>query len=263
VVGDFNGDGKLDAVVLIAGGFETLLGKGDGTFLTPVLNNVGLQLGGKAMAVADLNGDGKPDLVITLSPPTNPSITGVAVLLGKGDGTFQSPVNYTIGANAQSIAVGDLNGDGKPDLAVADLGATSLVDQLGMNPGSAVAGLLGNGDGTFQAAVRYPVVKGANSVAMADFNGDGKADLAVLSVDATSVTGVLTVLLGNGDGTFRNALNYGAGSDSVALALGDVNGDGKPDLVVADDLANALLVLLNSYVPGGASPCSPVQPLSN
>jgi hypothetical protein len=264
VVGDFNGDGKLDVIALNSSGFATLLGKGDGTFSAMILNNLGLQLGNRAAVVADLNGDGKPDLALTSSAPTNPSVTGVAVLLGKGDGTFQSPVNYTIGANAQSIAVGDLNGDGKPDLAVADLGATSLSDQLGMNPGSALAVLLGNGDGSFQAAVRYSMIKGSNSVAMGDFNGDGKTDLAVLGANSTSVVGVATVLLGNGDGTFRNALNYGAGSNALALAVGDLNGDGKADMVIADDLANSVLVLLNTYTPGsGAALCSPVQPLGN
>ncbi len=263
VVGDFNGDGKLDVIALNSGGYVTLLGKGDGTFSAPVLNNLGLQPGGMALAAADLNDDGKLDLVMTNTIVVNQGLTtGVGVLLGKGDGTFQAPVNYSIGANAQSIAIGDLNGDGKPDLAVADLGATSLANQLGQNSGGAVAVLLGNGDGTFQAAVRYPIGAGATAVAVNDFNGDGKLDLAVLSEYTTNTAGILTAFLGNGDGTFRNALNYGAGSEPTALAVGDLNRDSMPDLVIADQAGTAL-VMLNTYAPSSDSSCSVVQPLSN
>jgi hypothetical protein len=97
-----------------------------------------------------------------------------------------------------------------------------------------------------------------------DFNGDGNNDLAVASVGgSTGAVGLVTVLLSKGDGTFRNALTYGAGSDATGLAVGDLTGDGKPDLVFADDLANNLVVLLNNYVAGSnGSTCLPVAPLS-
>src|SRR4030088_831728 len=97
---------------------------------------------------------------------------GVVDSFGGDGGPATTNVDYTIGKRATSIAIGDLNGDGKPDLAVADFG------------GGAVSVLLGNGDGTFQTAVKYPAVAGSNSVTMGDFNGDGNADLAVVSSGA-------------------------------------------------------------------------------
>jgi hypothetical protein len=110
-----------------------------------------------------------------------------------------------------------------------------------------------------------PEISGANTVIIGDFNGDGNQDLAIASRGSTSTgaDGFVTILLGNGDGTFRNALTYGAGSDATALAIGDLNGDGKPDLAFADDLANSLVVLLNSYVSGSSgSACAGVTPLT-
>jgi hypothetical protein len=177
--------------------------------------------------VADVNGDGKPDLLLTNYG------SGVAVLLGNGDGTFQAAVNY--GAGTNFVAVGDVNGDGKPDLVVAGGGEGS------------VSVLLGNGDGTFQAAVSYG--SGgyeATSVAVADVDGDGKPDLLVANscagppdaLDICEEGGSVGVLRGNGDGTFQSAVNYSSGAatfDTMSLAVADVNGDGKPDLLVAND----------------------------
>jgi hypothetical protein len=114
------------------------------------------------------------------------------------------------------VAVGDFNGDGVPDLAVADYGG-------------GVSVLLGNGDGSFQAPVSYLVGTASTSVAVADFNGDGIPDLAVVNQ-----SGGVSVLLGNGDGTFGKAVKSGAGYDPYALAVGDFNGDGIPDLAVTN-----------------------------
>jgi hypothetical protein len=119
--------------------------------------------------------------------------------------------------------VGDFNGDGKPDLAVAN------------TSGGNVSVLLGKGDGTFQAAVNYGAGTEADSVTVGDFNGDGKPDLAVADYN----DGTVTVLPGNGDGTFRVAANYGAGTEAISAAVGDFNGDGKPDLAVANSAATA------------------------
>src|SRR5262249_6017318 len=124
-LGDFNNDGKLDAAVL-GFGVSILLGNGDGTFRGSGTFGPGsFNAAQGAITVADLSGDGKLDLVLAASNlegmgPFN-ATGNISVLLGKGDGTFQPNIDYTIGANATSVAVGDLNGDGFPDLVVSDL----------------------------------------------------------------------------------------------------------------------------------------------
>jgi hypothetical protein len=237
VVGDFNKDGKLDAVV----GGQVLLGNGDGTFRATTTFVTAIA------AAADLTGDGNLDMV------GNGSGGAVLVQLGNGDGTFQSPVKYSIG-NSGLLAVGDVNGDGKPDIiAVAEPFIRSASNQV---LSGNIAVLLNNGDGTFQPAVKYAVAPGLVSLALGDFNGDGNADVAVISGSAVSV------LLGNGDGTFRNQLNYGGGTPT-RLAVGDLNGDGKPDLVTVGGVDNSVVVLLNIYTPGsGGSACAPVPPVT-
>ena len=145
-------------------------------------------------------------------------------MLGNGSGTFQPGVHYR-SDGARSVAVADVNRDGKPDLVVA--GSTST--------GGIVNVLLGNGDGTFQSAVTYPSggLPGgwANWVAVADLNADGKLDLTAANFPDSTVG----VLLGNGDGTFQPAALYSSGAPFAwSVAIADMNGDGKPDVAVAD-----------------------------
>ena len=130
------------------------------------------------------------------------------------------------------MVVADVNGDGKPDLLVANQCA-----DRGCTNGT-VGVLLGNGDGTFQTAVTYGSGGyGALSVAVADVNGDGKPDVVVANVCSNAyceTNGTVGVLLGNGDGTFQTAVTYGSGGYAHSVAVADVNGDGKPDLLVAN-----------------------------
>jgi hypothetical protein len=193
-----------------------------------------------SVAVADVNGDGRPDLLVAniCLPGINCASGGtVGVLLGDGDGTFQTVVTYGTGAYyTLSLAVADVNGDGKPDLLVANQ-CVNYDD--GCSGSGAVGVLLGNGDGTFQPAMTY--ASGgfyAQSVAVADVNGDGKPDLLVANecMDYNCATnGTSGVLLGNGDGTFQPAMTYASGGFyAQSVVVGDVNGDGKPDLLLAN-----------------------------
>ena len=164
-----------------------------------------------------------------------------APLLADGGSIFLEAANYNSGGlSAQSVAVADVNGDGRPDLLVASL--CSLECASGLN--GAVGVLLGNGDGTFQAAISYSSGgAGAISVAVADVNGDGRPDLLMANQCVSSSdcsTGAVSVLMGNGDGTFQAAISYSSGgAEAVSLAVADVNGDGRPDLLVANQCVSS------------------------
>jgi len=230
-VADVDGDGKLDVVVVNqdSDSVSVLLGNGNGTLQTPVSYDSG-GYDSLSVAIADLNGDGHPDLVVanTCFSYSDCSTGGVGVLLGNGDGTFQAPVTYSSGAaSAHRVAIADLNGDGRPDLVVANCYVFC-----------GVAVLLGNGDGTFQA----PIVTGVggyylSSIAIGDVNADGHPDVVLTNCYSPfGCVGVVSVLLGNGDGTFQAPVNYNSGGYFPAsVTIGDVNGDGKPDLVVANN----------------------------
>jgi len=138
--------------------------------------------------------------------------------------------------------VGDFNSDGKPDLGVANRGSFD-------SPATNISVLLGNGDGTFQPAVNYGAGIGPSSVAVADFNADGKPDLVIANVGPyeqfTYTGGDVSVLLGNGDGTFQAAVNYNAGIGPSSVSVGDFNRDGKADLAVVNVGSDVSVLLGN------------------
>src|SRR5215469_14772526 len=226
-VADFNGDGKIDLVT--ASAYDTvsiLLGNGDGTFQPHVDYGTGPLSEPFPVAVGDFNSDGKLDLVTANF--ANFFGGSVSVLLGKGDGTFQNYVQYATGGLPTSVAVGDFNRDGTPDLAV------------GFEQGTTVSVLLGKGDGTFPTHVSYTTGDEPEWVAVGDLNGDRKADLAVANFNSATVS----VLLGNGDGTFQAHMDQVAGSFPNSLAIGDINGDLCQDLVATNLRLESVKVLL-------------------
>lgn len=235
--------------------------------------------GAYAVAVGDFNRDGNLDLVTA-----NDYGTGVSVLLGNGDGTFQPPVDYPVGGSyTAAVAVADFNHDGKLDIAALSYDTTMLSILLGNGDGtfqphtdyatggswggfvvgdfngdgnldvavpaggepiSYVAVLLGNGDGTFQPLVNYPTGEDAGGIAAGDFNHDGKLDLVTVGFDGVSM------LLGNGDGTFQGPVDYYSGSKSYQVAVGDFNNDGNLDVATVNGYPSLPLTILLGYGDG-------------
>ncbi|PYM12489.1 MAG: hypothetical protein DME18_11285 [Verrucomicrobia bacterium] len=240
-VADFNRDGKLDLAVanIYTDQVSVLLGDGDGTFQKAVSYGAGWD--SQSVAVGDFNGDGNPDLAVPSYAIGDFKINAVSILLGNGDGTFQSAVDYGPVDLPVAVASGDFNRDGKLDFAVAN------------NNSRDVSVLLGKGDGTFQHAVNYGTGIGPRWIVTADFNSDGHLDLA----SANEGSGDIYVLLNNGDGGFQIAVNFALGVPQEVVprwvAVGDFNGDGKPDLAVANERSGNVSVLLNTCASAGVN----------
>jgi hypothetical protein len=247
-VGDFNGDGKQDLAVTnqLSNTVSILMGNGDGSFRPEVSLSTGTHP--VSISVGDLNGDGRQDFVVANQSGT------VSVFLGNGDGTFQPSVTFQGGPQPVYVALGDFNGDGRQDVVVTN-----------GNLSNTVSVLLGNGDGTFQQEVSYRCGANPVNITVGDFNGDGYQDLVVPN-DIIAGPGSISVLLGNGDGTFRSPLSYAVGDNPSFVVVGDFDGDGNQDLAVTSGVVNgevsvlmgdghATFQLLGNY-PTGKSPSS-------
>ncbi len=178
-----------------------------------------------AVVSGDVNGDGKTDLIVA-----DYASDAVSVLLGNGNGTFQTQQTFFAGYEPPAVALGDVNGDSNPDVIVAN------------GQSNTVSVLLGNGNGTFRPPRTLALISDPVAVAVGDVNGDGKTDVVV----ANKFGDTVSVLLGNGDGTFQAAKTFATGFDPVSVALADVNGDGKADLLVANELSDTVSVLLGN-----------------
>jgi hypothetical protein len=231
--GDFNGDGKLDLAIAGAGTLTILKGNGDGTFQTgAALTGVSSPV---SLSAVDLNGDGNADLIFA-DNGTNDFGGAVYVALNQGGGVFQAPVKVLPGL-FPAFGIADVNGDGKLDLVA------TIQNGQGENQ---VSWLAGNGNGTFQAPISITNNSDAeiNSVLVQDFDGDGKVDIVL-----PHMGGVTTFMAGNGDGTFSAETSFLTAGASIFVESADLNGDGKPDLIVGGLTVTPLLNISTATFP--------------
>jgi hypothetical protein len=263
-VGDFNGDGKLDIAAsdTYNGVIQIFYGNGDsmGTFTTgPTYpSDSAASPHPVGIVTADFNGDGKPDLafVNNTGPENAPTGSDVGILINNGAGGFNSVVNTPLSTVATELTAADVNGDGKLDVVVPLYGVCSGGSCSA--PGSAVAVLLGNGDGTLTAGTTFNLVNGANTyfnpyhAAVGDLNGDGKADLAVTIQNVKGVNQGIAVALGNGDGTFQTPTLLPSSPQNPLFVpppvpgyvkIADLNRDGHMDLVYTNAVAGSVGVM--------------------
>ena len=253
-VADFNGDGKPDVAASNAsGGVALFLGNGDGTFQG--VRTMALSGSGPLTVVAgDVNGDGKQDLIVASNPSGPPQPGNIAVLLGKGDGAFQSPLNVALpgpivqqgigNASTAALVAGDFTGDGKLDVAVA----------ISVSFANRIALLRGNDDGSFQAPGLTSINTAPVVMVATDLNQDHTLDL--LLTDCCGLTEA-SYLIGKGDGTFQAEVQFPSGPNPRAVAVADFNGDGFPDIAVVGQVQQpdrgTLAVMLN---PGASQPAT-------
>jgi hypothetical protein len=240
-IGDLNGDGRPD--LALAGGLNTVSvlrntssGAGNVTFAARVDYATGT--GPYSVVIGDLDGDGRPDLAVA-----NFAGDSVSVLRNLGNGMFAVRMDYATGTRPCSVSIGDMDGDGRPDLAVAN-------SQLFLSSGGNTVSVLRNtssvaGNVSFAARVDYATGTSPYSVAIGDLDGDGRHDLTVANQGSNTVSVLLNTSAGAGNVDFSARMDLATGTQPSSVSIGDLDGDGRPDLAVANRASNTLSVLRN------------------
>ncbi len=231
--GDFNGDGNIDiaTIDLVDNNIAVHLGGGDGTFSAYGTYSVGNNP--LSMEVADFNGDGLDDIVAAIN-----SDGTINVVLANGDGSLSTATSYAAGSSPGPVIVADTNNDGIVDIIAGARGT----GHIGV--------FLGNGDGTFQSRNSYAVggFTEFHNLAAGDFDGDGNVDIA----SANNTDSTISILLGNGDGTYQQETNFSTGGQLGWLVADDLNADGVVDLAVVSDANNSVEIYNGSTTTGVA-----------
>jgi hypothetical protein len=240
VAADFNADGRLDlavttrtagsrrVAVLLGGGAR---GFGAPNYLTPFESDP------IALGVSDFNRDGRLDLAAGGGINVPADANNLSIMLGDGEGGFATPRYFSVGQSPQSMSIADFNDDGFSDIAISNSVPVAM--------NSTVSVLLGDGKGAFAARLPLEIGEAGRGTGVADFNGDGHADLVVANSNSHSVS----VLLGDGRGHFAAKTDFRVGTNPRKLAVGDLNGDGQVDIVTPNTGSNDVSILMNSCVP--------------
>lgn len=238
---DFDGDGKTDLITANSNGTDmTLLaGRGNGTLQSHITLSTGNDPAG--VGAADVNGDGKIDIVASNFGDSDPSETAtsytISVFLNNGKGGFLDGTQYPAGATPNSVLLADVNGDDRVDVLTPN------------NASDTVSVLLNNGSGKFGTPVPYTTGDLPISIALDDVTGDGVPDLVVandITPTKASPYGSVSVLPGSSDGTFGAKTDYRTAAGPVDVAVGDLNGDKRADIAVADYAASSISILINN-----------------